>query len=64
MGYQIEKDNVYQVGTRIFAYEAPEQPLVITKYYQRIYYCTIPGENSSRTLAYFEAELIPPVPAP
>lgn len=60
MPYQTNGDNIYQVGTVIFAKEAPTIKLQIKKYYQRIYYCAIIGDESAKDKVYFERELIPP----
>jgi hypothetical protein len=54
-------DNLYEEGTIICAKENPTLKLVITKYSQRIYYCTVPGDTTGRRFAYFESNLIPPV---
>ncbi|RAW02397.1 hypothetical protein [Pseudochryseolinea flava] len=56
----LSNDNIYPEGTRISARVNPGLPLIIRKYYQRIYYCEIVGDESHSHLAYFERELIPP----
>jgi hypothetical protein len=56
-----QRDNIYQEGTFITAKENPELKLVITKYSQRIYYCTDVADESRR-FAYFERNLIAPTP--
>jgi hypothetical protein len=61
MPYQNNEDNIYQVGTLIFARESPTVRLEIKKYRQRIYYCAIVGDESAKQKAYFERELIAPV---
>lgn len=53
-------DNIYTEGTAIRAKANPDLPLVISKYYQRIYYCAIVGDPKHKQFAYFERELIPP----
>ncbi len=53
-------DNVYEEGTVITAKVDPNLRLIITRYYQRIYYCAVEGEPDRKKLAYFERELIPP----
>lgn len=53
-------DNIYREGTGIRAKENPDLPLVIFKYYQRIYYCAVADNPQHKHLAYFERELIPP----
>jgi hypothetical protein len=42
------------------AKEAPTLKLEIKKYYQRIYYCSIIGDEASKQKAYFERDLITP----
>jgi hypothetical protein len=61
MSYQTNDDNVYSVGTIITAKEAPTIKLEIKRYIQRIYYCSIVGEESVKQKVYFERELIAPV---
>ena len=53
-------DNIYPVGTLISAKVNPELPLVIHKYYQRIYYCAVVGDPDHKHFAYYERELISP----
>lgn len=47
--------------SHITAKENPALPLVIVKYYQRIYYCAVIGNPDHKHLAYFEGELNPPM---
>lgn len=54
-------DNLYEEGTVITAKENPDLKLLITKYCQRIYYCTVVGDALGQQFAYFESNLIPPV---
>jgi hypothetical protein len=61
MSYRTNEDNIYAVGTFITAKEAPAVKLEITKYYQRIYYCSVVGNDQSKVKAYFERELIAPL---
>lgn len=60
MSNQTNDSNRYQVGTMILAKEAPTVMLHIRKYYQRIYYCCIVGNESAKQKVYFEKELIIP----
>jgi hypothetical protein len=60
MGNGTDNDNIYKVGTMITAKDDPGLSLVIVKYYQRIYYCSVTGEPDRKQLAYFERELIAP----
>ena len=62
MSYQTNNDNIYKEGSVITAKVNPEQKLIITKYYQRIYYCAIATKPEAKQFAYFERELIAPVP--
>lgn len=55
-----EMDNIYKEGTFITAKAAPDRPLVINRYYKRIYYCRPAGDLSHKFLAYFERELASP----
>ena len=60
MPIQINDDNIYKVGTIILAKEAPTVKLEIKRYLQRIYYCSVVGEETSKQKVYFERELIAP----
>jgi hypothetical protein len=53
-------DNIYPVGTLITAKVNSSLPLIIAKYYQRIYYCSVVGNPDHKQLAYFERELNAP----
>jgi hypothetical protein len=61
MSYRTNTDNIYAEGTLITAKENPSLQLKIFKYYQRIYYCSIVGDEKRKQLAYFERELIAPL---
>lgn len=60
MSYRTNEDNIYSVGIIVAAKEAPNVKLEITKYYQRIYYCSVVGDGTAKQKVYFERELIPP----
>ncbi|MEJ1238421.1 hypothetical protein WBG78_09840 [Chryseolinea sp. T2] len=60
MSYQTNEDNIYGIGTFITAKEAPTIKLKITTYIQRIYYCSVVGDDTAKQKAYFERELIEP----
>ncbi len=60
MSQQASSDNIYPVGSLITALENPALQLKIVKYYQRIYYCEVDGNQSLKQLAYYERELMPP----
>lgn len=55
------EDNIYPTGTLIKAKVNPALPLIIHKYYQRIYYCAMVDDPEHKHFAYFERELIPPI---
>jgi hypothetical protein len=57
MSYHTNSDNVYAEGSFVFAKANASLKLQIVKYYQRIYYCVVVGDESSRQLVYFEREL-------
>jgi len=61
MSYRTNEDNIYAVGAIVTAKEAPTVKLKITKYNQRIYYCSVVGDEAARQRVYFERELITPV---
>ena len=60
MSYTTNTDNIYNEGTLIAAKAHPSQQLRIMRYYQRIYYCAVVGDETSKQLVYFERELVPP----
>jgi hypothetical protein len=53
-------DNIYPEGSLITAFVDPALQLRIVRYYQRIYYCAVVGEESGKQLVYYQRELIPP----
>ena len=60
MSYRPNNDNIYAIGTVVYARENPELQLVIKQYNQRIYYCSRVNKPAEKDLAYFEREIIPP----
>jgi hypothetical protein len=60
MSYRTNSDNIYAEGAFITAKENPSLRLKINKYYQRIYYCEVVGDEQRKQLAYFERELRSP----
>jgi hypothetical protein len=60
MPVAVNDDNIYAVGTMIFAKEKPDLKLVIEQYMQRIYFCRVLGQPDTKQIPYFEKELIPP----
>jgi len=64
MSYRTITDNLYKEGSIITAKENPALDLIITRYYQRIYYCDVLGKPGKKQLVYFERELNPPIDGP
>lgn len=62
MSYKTNSDNLYPEGTLVTALVNPSLQLTIVKYLQRIYYCSVVGDEQSKQLAYFERELTPTNP--
>ena len=61
MSFYTDEDNRYAVGTTITAKESPAERLLITKYFRRIYYCSIiGGESGAKQKVYFDRELVDP----
>lgn len=56
----VNNDNIYPVGTMIFAWEQPNLKLVIEQYMQRIYFCRVLDQPGTKQIPYFEKELVPP----
>lgn len=56
----INNDNIYKVGTAIYACREPTVKLNIISYKARIYYCEVTGAAPKTIKAYFEHDLIPP----
>jgi hypothetical protein len=61
MSHRTNSDNIYPEGIIITAHVHPTRKLQIKKYYQRIYYCAVLGDEAKKHLVYFERELIPPM---
>jgi hypothetical protein len=59
MSYRNPADNIYPEGIMVTANVNPSVKLVIIKYMQRIYYCSVAGEENGKQLAYFEREITP-----
>jgi len=60
MRYKNIEDNNYEVGSIVLAKTSPTVRLQIKKYFNRIYYCEIVGDESAKQKAYFERELVAP----
>jgi hypothetical protein len=60
MSYKTNSDNIYKEGTIVRAKAKPELELIIMRYFQRTYYCSVVGDATRQLLTYFERELIPP----
>ena len=52
-----ESENKYQVGEIVHAVINPAQKLIIRRYVDSIYYCTIQTDPTLKELVYFEREL-------
>ncbi len=52
-------ENIFPIGSEVFAKVNPDLKLTIRKYLKRIYYCTISNDPSRKELVYYERELIP-----
>jgi hypothetical protein len=60
MKFSTNDDNIFEEGSTITARARPDQPLVIIKYLERIYYCSALDAPDQKHFAYFERELISP----
>ena len=60
MSYLTNNDNLYKIGTAVFAKSRPDVALVIMRYYHRTYYCVDVCDPTGKQLEYFEKDLIPP----
>ena len=56
----INNDNKYPRGIFIYAKANPQTKLVINDYKQRIYFCSVVGDQEMKQLPYFERELVDP----
>ncbi len=52
-----ESENKYQTGEIVHALVNPGQKLIIRRYVDDIYYCTIQSDPTLKELVYFEREL-------
>jgi hypothetical protein len=52
-----DTDNIYSEGTIVRLKIAPSVYLMITKYQQRVYFCTSPDDQSGKLMPYYEREL-------
>ena len=50
-------ENKYAEGSAVYALVQPEVKLVVRRYVERVYYCTIPSDPTHNDLVYFEREL-------
>jgi hypothetical protein len=51
-------ENKYATGAIVVAKVNPERKLIVRRYVDRIYFCTVQGDPSHKDLAYFERELL------
>ena len=61
MRKEINDDNLFMEGSVISAKVNPSLKLIIMKYRQRIYYCSVVDHPEQNNFAYFEKELIAPI---
>lgn len=52
-----KNDNIYDIGTTIFANERPSIPLLIRRYIDRIYYCIDETKPDEGDHVYFERQI-------
>ncbi|GAB3528543.1 hypothetical protein GCM10027443_06600 [Pontibacter brevis] len=52
-------ENLFPIGSEVFAKVNPDLKLTIRQYLKRIYYCTVNSNPSQKDLVYYERELIP-----
>jgi hypothetical protein len=52
-------ENKYAEGSAVYALVRPEVKLVVRRYVERVYYCTIAADPGHKDLVYFERELAP-----
>ena len=50
-------ENIFPEGSVVYAKEVPTLKLVVRRYVDHIYYCTIPEDPSHKDLVYYEREL-------
>jgi hypothetical protein len=50
-------DNKYKEGETVFAVENPNLKLVIRRYVDKIYYCTVFDQPEAKEKVYFERDL-------
>ena len=60
MSYKTTTDNIYPEGSLLTAKVDPSLQLRVSRYYRRIYYCAVVGDENKKQLVYFERELAPP----
>ena len=53
-------DNRFKEGEEVYAKSNPEQPLIIRRYVDRIYYCKLRDDLNHKELVFFERELLNP----
>jgi hypothetical protein len=58
MSYLTNNDNIYKIGSVVFAKSKPDVALVIMRYYHRTYYCLDAANPTGGQREYFEKDLI------
>ena len=52
----------YKVGKVVFERIHPSQKLIVSHYFDKLYYCKVQENISRKRLVYFERELLPDLP--
>lgn len=50
-------ENKFEEGSIVYATEAPTVALVVRRYVERVYYCTVKDHPELKDQVYFEREL-------
>ncbi len=50
--------NKFKEGDEVAAKVNPDKVLVVRRYLQRIYFCTVKDDPNAKELVYFERELV------
>ena len=50
-------ENKYKEGETVYAKADPSLPLVIRRYVDRVYYCTVKNDSTKKEQVYYEREL-------
>lgn len=53
----MDMENKFAEGSAVHALEAPEIQLLVRRYVDRVYYCTVKNDPGHKDKIYFEREL-------